>query len=108
MACLKIGDTGILSAAGPVGIFLQGELKMEGKSNLNGSPNANAEALVIFTDSAKDLKLSGQSLIGAIVYAPAAAASIDGQARLGGHLLARDIKASGDATIRGGPAMPVD
>jgi hypothetical protein len=91
-----------------VGVFLRGgTLQLEGKSSLNGGAASDVEALVLFTDSSKDLKLSGQARFGAVVYAPNASASLDGQSRFGGHLFAKDLKMSGDTVARGG-AMPVE
>ncbi len=84
------------TSAGPVNIYLSGELN--GKNGAITHDGGDPKKFAIFSDTADPVSLSNASAFYGIIYAPYASLEIDNHATLYGAILAGtvDVKNSGD------------
>ena len=89
---LKINDGASLT------LYVNGNIDMAGQGIVN--MNQKAEKVIVYgTESCQDVKLAGQSVLYAAIYAPKAAATFTGQADIFGSVITKNITVTGQGSI---------
>ncbi len=89
---LKINDGASLT------LYVNGNVDMAGQGIVN--MNQKAEKVVVYgTENCQDVKLAGQSVLYAAIYAPKATATFTGQADIFGSVITKNITVTGQGSI---------
>lgn len=79
-------------------LYVNGNIDMAGQGIVN--MNEKAEKVLVYgTESCQDVKLAGQSVLYAAIYAPKATATFTGQADIFGSVITRNITVTGQGSI---------
>lgn len=100
---LKLDSWASLSIAGPVALFVAGNVAVSGGSTIN--PGGSADDLWIVT-SGSSVAVSGQGRFAAQLIAPEAAVSLSGGGMAAGRLLGRTVTLTGHSAHPSDAALP--
>jgi hypothetical protein len=103
---INISSNATLSVTGQVGLFVEGPINVTGSGNVINGASGDTENLVIFSSSSQAVTISGNSMVGAYLYAPYATVNITANCQFGGHIFASIINVTQNATVASGHLVP--
>jgi signal peptidase I len=98
---LSMSGSAEISVSGKVNIFVADELEISGDAKVNIDTITVADNLIIFcsNNSKKENKISGNSIVKAIIYSPYSAIKVSGNSYFFGHLFANSITLDGNVVL---------
>jgi cytoskeletal protein CcmA (bactofilin family) len=98
---LSVSGSAEISVSGKVNIFVADEIEISGDAKVNIGTATSVDDLIIFcsNNSKKENKISGNSIVKAIIYSPYSTIKLSGNSYFFGHLFANSITLDGNVVL---------
>lgn len=90
---LSLSGNAKLSGTGRVNFLVRGNADISGNAKLDGN-------IRLFVDTITPVTMKGNAVFTGILYSPQAAVILEGNSKLTGHIMAKELKASGNVQIK--------